>query len=94
MMTQDGGFFFKKERKIKKHNPTNHNPNPSVPSPPTSWSFFAPFTRLVFHQHELPRENQTPAALHAHPAHRCQVTNQLAPTVAGVRVEGGQAEVG
>lgn len=28
MMTQDGGFFFKKERKIKKHNPTtNHNPN-------------------------------------------------------------------
>ena len=80
-----GAFALKKkERKNLKNNPTNHNPNPSMPSPPTLWSFFAPFACLLFfHQHGLPRENKTPVALHAHPAHRCPVTNQVALTAAG-----------
>lgn len=80
-----GAFALKKkERKNLKNNPTNHNPNPSVPSPPTLWSFFAPFACLpFFHQHGLPRENKTPVALHARSAHRCPVTNQVAPTAAG-----------
>lgn len=48
-----------------------------------SVSYSGPFAFPFFHQHGLPRENQTPAALQAQPAHRCPVTNQLSPTAAG-----------
>jgi len=83
MMTQDGGFFFKKEKKKERLKNTSQQSTTQtlVPSSSTLSSFFAPFACLLsFHQHGLPRENQTPSALHAHPAHRCPVTNRLTPT--------------
>lgn len=81
-MTQDGGFFFKKEKKKERLKNTSQQSTTQtlVPSSSTLSSFFAPFACLLsFHQHGLPRENQTPSALHAHPAHRCPVTNRLTP---------------
>lgn len=51
MMTQDGGFFFKK----KKHEKTQPAmQTPLCPSPPTLASVFAPFARLFFYQQGCP----------------------------------------
>lgn len=84
---------------MKKLNPTAHNPNPSVPvfsdiSELFFFFFFCPNGRpRLLPSAELPRENQTPAALHAQPVYRCPVTNKLAPTAPGAG-RGGTARSG